>query len=428
VRRHAVQLAEDVRRFGGAGASCVLGESLIQAVSACWDRGWQPADLAHVIGRGLKPAHRAMLGDITALEAHPYLYAPNAEPGWLAQTAAVMTKAQPPDRSGLLDHWSRRNKDLATVIVTAVQLLNVLHQLPTQPRLCDPPSAWATNGGGSTDRTRPGTTAGEPGPGGTTRPGRTGSNGGGFGGAGDSGGSGERRRGRQAPDPKVMQRVRALLAKAESTEFPEEAEAFTAKAQELIARHAIDQAMLEAGAGDPGLGTSGRRVLIDDPYARAKSVLLGQVVAANRCTAVWQSELSLSTVFGLPDDIDAVELLFTSLLTQATAAMVAAGGTLGTRGRERSFRQSFLVAFASRIGERLLDANTTAVDEARHRHGDDVLPVLANREKAAVAARDEAFPRLRKQRISTSNYDGWIAGRAAADAARLGPEAAISRR
>jgi hypothetical protein len=224
----------------------------------------------------------------------------------------------------------------------------------------------------------------------------------------------------------VTQRVRALLAKAESTDFPEEAEAFTAKAQELIARHAIDQVMLEAGADEPALGAAGRRLLIDDPYAKAKSLLLNEVVAANRCSSVWHPDFSMSTVFGQPGDLDAVELLFTSLLTQATAAMVTAGRSVGAHARERSFRQSFLVAFASRIGERLREATAMAVDEARVRHGDGVLPVLANSEAVARAARTEAFPRLRTQRISTSNYHGWVAGQAAADAARLGPEPAIN--
>ncbi|HEV7763136.1 MAG TPA: DUF2786 domain-containing protein, partial [Acidimicrobiales bacterium] len=210
-----------------------------------------------------------------------------------------------------------------------------------------------------------------------------------------------------------------------STTFPDEAEAFTAKAQELIARHAIDQAMLDAGAGEPDLGTAGRRLLIDDPYAKAKSLLLNEVVAANRCSSVWHPDLSLSTVFGLPNDLDAVELLFTSLLTQATAAMVTAGRSLGPQGRERTFRQSFLVAFATRIGERLSEATASEVDAARARHGDNVSPVLANREAAADAARSEAFPQLRTQRISTGNYHGWVAGQAAADAARLGPEASI---
>ena len=153
--------------------------------------------------------------------------------------------------------------------------------------------------------------------------------------------------------------------------------------------------------------------------------------------------MGIATVFGAPNDIDAVELLFTSLLTQATAAMVAAtphpatapGGLLlsrlgrrkggGNGGQSRSFRQSFLVAYAVRIGERLQEAADTAADDARAQHGDNVLPVLAARDAAAEEACALTFPRLRTQRISTSNAEGWVAGRAAADRARIGPDTAL---
>ena len=37
--------------------------------------------------------------------------------------------------------------------------------------------------------------------------------------------------------------IRGLLAKAEATEFAAEAEAFTAKASELMARYSLDEAM-----------------------------------------------------------------------------------------------------------------------------------------------------------------------------------------
>ncbi|MFD0330099.1 DUF2786 domain-containing protein [Streptacidiphilus monticola] len=50
-------------------------------------------------------------------------------------------------------------------------------------------------------------------------------------------------------EPKMLGRIRALLAKAESTDFPEEAEALSAKAQELMARHSIDAALLSARSG-----------------------------------------------------------------------------------------------------------------------------------------------------------------------------------
>ena len=45
--------------------------------------------------------------------------------------------------------------------------------------------------------------------------------------------------------------IRALLAKAEATDFPEEAELFTAKATELIAKFSIDEALLWS-ASDSG--------------------------------------------------------------------------------------------------------------------------------------------------------------------------------
>ena len=84
------------------------------------------------------------------------------------------------------------------------------------------------------------------------------------------------------PDDGVLHKVRSLLAKAESTTFPDEAEALTAKAQQLMDRHAIDRAMLAAGGRDPGR-PEGRDVTIDAPYPRPKFHLLGAVARANRC-------------------------------------------------------------------------------------------------------------------------------------------------
>jgi plasmid stabilization system protein ParE len=76
-------------------------------------------------------------------------------------------------------------------------------------------------------------------------------------------------------DPRLLDWVRALLAKAESTDYAPEADAFTAKAQELTARHAIDEVMLHSVAGQTGHPPHAgkpivRRICIDDPYARAK--------------------------------------------------------------------------------------------------------------------------------------------------------------
>ncbi|RMB71755.1 DUF2786 domain-containing protein [Rhodococcus sp. SBT000017] len=51
----------------------------------------------------------------------------------------------------------------------------------------------------------------------------------------------------RATDSKMLGRIRGLLAKAESTQFPAEAEALSAKAQDLMTRYAIDSALLDTG-------------------------------------------------------------------------------------------------------------------------------------------------------------------------------------
>ncbi|MBW8486139.1 DUF2786 domain-containing protein [Actinomadura parmotrematis] len=226
-------------------------------------------------------------------------------------------------------------------------------------------------------------------------------------------------------DVRVLGRVRALLAKAESTEFPEEAEALSARAQQLMARHSIDRALLSARTGT-GDAPSGRRVAVDNPYDGPKAALLTVVADANRCRAVWHRELGLATVLGFPADLAAVEVLFTSLLVQATAAMLHAGprrDALG-RSRTRSFRHAFLNAYAARVGERLRESAGAAVAEAG---GKDLLPVLSRRDEAVRQAVDSLFPNLSKGRARTvSNHEGWAAGRAAADRASLDGLAAVA--
>lgn len=225
---------------------------------------------------------------------------------------------------------------------------------------------------------------------------------------------------RPGQDTRVLEKVRALLAKAESTTFPEEAEALSAKAQELMARHAIDDAMVCAAEGADDAPT-GVRLPVDDPYAGAKSVLLSVVASSNRCRAVWSKDLAFSTVVGFDSDLEFVEVLYTSLLVQATAAMVAAGPQVDRYGRSRtrSFRQSFLLAYATRIGDRLRAAETASRVAATEQYGAALVPVLADRSAAVAAARDAAFPGAVSRSVSVSNAAGWAAGSAAADLAAL---------
>jgi len=235
-------------------------------------------------------------------------------------------------------------------------------------------------------------------------------------------GSGPRTAQHDEAHRRILERVRGLLAKAEATNFPEEADALTAKAQELLARHSLDRAALDATAAAGACTVvSSRRIWLDDPYVPAKASLLHQVSSANRCRAVLMDSLGMVVVAGHADDLDTVETLFTSLLLQATTQLTAAGAArqAGSRSRSRSFRQSFLVAFATRIGQRLRAAARACEEAAAGEHGMALLPVLASRRNAADEAVEAAFGKLESNRLSASDRLGWAAGTAAADLARL---------
>ncbi|MFB7359399.1 DUF2786 domain-containing protein [Streptomyces gardneri] len=221
-----------------------------------------------------------------------------------------------------------------------------------------------------------------------------------------------------AGEPRMLTRIRALLAKAEATGYPEEAEALTAKAQELMARHSLDEATLAAGAPSPE--TPGAiRIGVEPPYEQAKAILLDAVATANHCRAVWNEAYGFSTVVGFEADLDPVELLYTSLLVQGTAAMTRAEAEqrAGGRKRTKSFRQSFLLAYANRLGSRLSATSRRVAAEAP-----TLLPALASRDLAVTNRTDELFPETRSTRVRAAwDEEGWTHGATAADKAGLHP-------
>lgn len=220
---------------------------------------------------------------------------------------------------------------------------------------------------------------------------------------------------------KHLARVRALLAKAESTTFEQEADALTAKAQELISKYSLETLLAgaahEQATGRCDVGT--RNLVLHAPYVSAKASLVDAVAAANRCRCIFTPTESLVTLVGAPSDLEAVDLLTTSLLTQAEIAMRRhRDQATSWDSHTKSFRRAFLLSFAVRIRQRLLEATAVAVTESDDR--DRLLPVLT-RHAADVDRRvRELFPSITKSRRTTvSNHAGWAAGRDAADRAQV---------
>lgn len=344
-------------------------DEVLRRVTTAFENGWQPLDLVHATRRQTTAQGAAWLARAVQVEADGSQALARAPREWTDQLHVLSSRHPHVGGADALLHSGGRVS--TGEWVAALVAIDLLHRLPGIEVLVPPPSRW-----------------GAPAPSASRAP--------------SAPATGDR--------AKTLVKIRALLAKAESTDFVAEAEAFTAKAQDLMARHSIDETLLAAGAGDR-FDVRGRRVRIEQPYALEKATLLHVVASANRVRAIWNSFASTVTLVGLPTDVDQVDMLFTSTLVQATRAM--------TRAEVSSapFRRAFLHAFAVRIGERL----TASTEAAVASYGSALVPVLARQDAAVAEEYERLFPHVTSGSRRRRQLDarGWDAGTRAADAAVL---------
>ncbi len=224
-----------------------------------------------------------------------------------------------------------------------------------------------------------------------------------------------------------LRKVRALLAKAEETNFPDEATTYLSKAAALVAKWELDEAMVWADTPEPERSAPvTRNVDVTAPYANRKTVLLGVVAQANGCRVIrmgTSSEGHRVALIGFTHDVEVTELLFSSLLIQMTRAMLTDGSPQRTATATAQWRRSFIVAFSNRVDERLQAARRTAgaehdlVAEPSQR---SAALVLLDRSQRVDEETRRQFPRLRSSYVSSgSSASGARAGTRAGDRAEL---------
>ena len=341
-----------------------------------WANGWQPEELLRHVRRTSGPVASSVVAmAIVADAAHHDRVGDAVHDSWRRQTGRIVAQCDhEPDRDGWLARWLDAGGDgVGLAMVRAV--LHELMGLPRLPTLISPPGS---TGGLDVDLV-----------------------------AVDAGTS-----------PKLVT-IRGLLAKAESTEFPAEAEAFTAKAQAMMAEARLDEVTVRASSGHRPTGrVSAIRLGIDEPYIAAKQSLLHVVADANDVRSVFHRHVGLATLVGPVGQLAHVELLFTSLLIQVQSFLVAdaAGAPAGSQVRSRRYRSAFIAGFARRIGERLRAARGDSSASA----GTDALPVLAADDRATAELFDRLVGRTTAIRSSAGNdIFGALAGASAADRAAL---------
>jgi hypothetical protein len=271
--------------------------------------------------------------------------------------------------------------------------------------------------------------------------------------------------------------IAALLAKAERTDNPHEAEAYLAKAQHLATLRSVDLAMVRARTARSRrrVAPVSRTVQVGEPGRRANTHLVSLFVAVARANDVVVDVARNSTyviAYGMPSDLDLVDQLWGSLAHQ----MVEAAGRYLDSGawrdqtyravvRERvgrwsvprvqerphtkqTARAAFYRGFIDRIGTRLRQVHDEAVVEAaaasradakRSPTADGTLPSPGGPSTEVVLAQKAAevqafYARQSNARGSWTGYRGAAggdngaatgAGRSAASQARLGSQRGI---
>lgn len=240
----------------------------------------------------------------------------------------------------------------------------------------------------------------------------------------------------------ITQRISALLAKADRTDNPFEAEAYVMKAQALATIASIDLAaarIREPVRQEPVT----RTITIGDKGKRANQHLIALFVVvahANSGRVDVASDSTYVISYGMPRDLDVIEMLYATLSVQMVGSSTSylASGTWrgetyvvrGTRRTRKEFtaqtaRAAFYRAYVDRIGERLQEARDQGIAESDRSHPEQAGGALVLRD----AERDvrDYHRRTSKARGSWGGYSGGARpsgsagaeGRAAASRARL---------
>jgi hypothetical protein len=141
---------------------------------------------------------------------------------------------------------------------------------------------------------------------------------------------------------KMLERVRALLAKADTTNFPAEAETFRAKADELMTAYSISAWQVEdAQRGLDRRATPTRRdfdrAWRHSPFRSELMQIFYDLARHCRCVVGHRGidySRNIAPVYGLPSDLDYLDALFTSVMLEVAKSLTPSVDHNGEVGHE----------------------------------------------------------------------------------------------
>jgi hypothetical protein len=171
---------------------------------------------------------------------------------------------------------------------------------------------------------------------------------------------------------------------------------------------------------DPGSDIVGDRIIgLPAPYAMDKCSLLAGIATELRCRAVQRRDGRGFAIhlFGFASDLERVELVFTSLLVQASQALAVQQPPPWEN--LAAYRRSWLAGFTYAVVTRLRAAETRAAADvtASESGGRSVALVLADRSGHVTQRVAEAYPKLRfvgpRRLAGSGRRHGYDAGQRA---------------
>lgn len=226
---------------------------------------------------------------------------------------------------------------------------------------------------------------------------------------------------------KLLDRIGALLAKAESTDSLHEAEALVAKAQQLATTHAVDLATARQRTARRHRRehVTQRKVMLGrrgETGLRHRILLFVGIAHVNDVQVDVARDSTYVLAFGFPSDLDVVDALYGSLATQMTAAATAAirrgehredrywSDAAGAwRSDARVYRTNFNDGFVAAITERLAQARAAALT-APGGDADAPAGVAAGAELVLVAKAEEVQAYHRTHSDARGTWRGSRAG------------------
>lgn len=261
----------------------------------------------------------------------------------------------------------------------------------------------------------------------------------------------------------MARKIRNLLAHAEGTNNPDEAKTYVAQASRLMDKYSIDQAMIASLDEEQSKKEENKPVkrevcLYRGPYMGPRETLLRRIAdtkGVRHVSSRWNRKFGNGTyvmhLVGFPSDVEAVEMLYTSLLVQATRELES-DEVVAARKREgahkTAFTNAFMLAFTDEVYRRIriqraeaekAAAEAKAAEKAEQGGTDEevedashsVALVLADRKALVDQTVDDVIGKVVSTRGSSAGSgwgtgSGYSKGRAAGQRASIGSGRSVS--